>query len=168
MTTVKTWGYARKGLVPDLPGTIPKVCSKCHHWFAAGKWQRKCETCSEPRRRAERGAKGNHTKTPISRPKSPGHGVLETHADPLIQATLRNIAAGRQASCDLPLVERAVSRPIRRSKFVSHACSAPKEPQAEIELALLNRRHPYNGQRPQNSGYCVVLDCACKCHKGND
>lgn len=168
MRVVKTWGYARKGLVPDIPGTTPKACSKCGHWFAAGKWQRKCENCSEPRRRAEREAKGNHTRASISRPKLPGHEVLGKHLDPLVRATLRNIREGHQDRRDLEIAERAAAKPLREVKFISHACSSPKEPQAEVAACDRDRRHPYNGKRPQNSGYCVVLDCACKCHRRDD
>ena len=175
MKVAVAYGLARKGMVPDLPGTTPKLCSKCSRWFAAPKRHRVCLGCQPPWIKSQRSDQAKlqinsrgHTTTPEAQVGLVNAQVSggENHAsDPLIRATLRNIAAGRQALCDLPLVERAVSRPIRRSKFVSHACSAPKEPQAEIESALLNRRHPYNGQRPQYSGYCVVLDCACKCHR---
>jgi hypothetical protein len=48
--------------------------------------------------------------------------------------------------------------------FVSFACTHPSEPQAEILPADRARRHPYEGNRPQWSGYCVIGKCACECH----
>jgi hypothetical protein len=49
--------------------------------------------------------------------------------------------------------------------FVSAGCENPTTPQAEISPWNRSaRRHPYSGERPQWSGYCVTDDCACECH----
>lgn len=47
---------------------------------------------------------------------------------------------------------------------VSFACQYPAERQAEILPADQGGRHPYNGNRPQWSGYCTVDSCVCECH----
>lgn len=175
MRVVKAWGHARKGLVPDIPGTTPKACSKCGHWFAASKRYRVCAGCQPKWIKAQRPEQHKLPTNTQGHITTPGAQVglanvqvsrgKNLASDPLIRATVRNIKSGHQDPRDLLLVERAVSRPIKEVKFVSHACSSPKEPQAEVAACDRDRRHPYNGKRPQNSGYCVVLDCACKCHR---
>jgi hypothetical protein len=62
-------------------------------------------------------------------------------------------------------VELPEQQPLTEA-WISHACSRPTEPQAEIVAADQNRRHPYGGERPIHSGYCVVSTCACRCHQG--
>jgi len=48
--------------------------------------------------------------------------------------------------------------------YVSFGCENPTAQQAEIfPWNRSARRHPYSGQRPQWSGYCVTA-CACDCH----
>lgn len=166
-----SYGLERKGMVPDLPGTTPKLCNKCGRWFAAPKRHRVCFGC-QPKwlksRRSEASTQinsGAQAITPESKVRSREHANKAIH--PLVRATTRNIARGLQGRDDLSLAIRAANRKPRESavKFVSHACSSPKEPQAEIAPGDQGRRHPYNGRRPMYSGYCVVLDCACKCHK---
>jgi hypothetical protein len=49
-------------------------------------------------------------------------------------------------------------------RFISHACKYPAEPQAEIMRGHRGRRHPFEGSRPEWSGYCVPNRCNCKCH----
>lgn len=56
--TKRTHGYDRKSLVPVLPGTNVKACSKCDKWFAAGSRQRVCDGCL-PRSALSRRHTGN-------------------------------------------------------------------------------------------------------------
>jgi hypothetical protein len=50
--------------------------------------------------------------------------------------------------------------------WVSYACSHPTEQQsAGVQRS---RRHPYPGERPEASGWCVVPSrCTCRCHRGS-
>jgi len=48
--------------------------------------------------------------------------------------------------------------------WISFACQHPAEQQAAILPENQKRRHPYNGRRPEWSGYCTVDSCACSCH----
>jgi hypothetical protein len=55
-----------------------------------------------------------------------------------------------------------------RELRVSFGCENPRAQQAEITPRYQGRRHPYAGDRPQWSGYCVYMDCECSCHGGDD
>ena len=46
--------------------------------------------------------------------------------------------------------------------WVCQACHYPKQPQAEIVMTEDVLRHPYNGKRPEYSGWCVVKGCQCE------
>jgi hypothetical protein len=46
----------------------------------------------------------------------------------------------------------------------SLACREPTARQAEILPCDQGRRHPYEGNRPKWSGYCVT-PCSCWCHR---
>lgn len=48
--------------------------------------------------------------------------------------------------------------------FTSSACLHPAQQQATISPEQRGRRHPYDGDRPEFSGYCVSDKCACPCH----
>lgn len=51
-------------------------------------------------------------------------------------------------------------RPLR----ISFGCSYPTAGTAEILKRDQARRHPYEGNRPKWSGYCVDKQCECHCH----
>jgi hypothetical protein len=51
-----------------------------------------------------------------------------------------------------------------RGGYVSPGCQEPRMQQAEILLVDQWRRHPYDGPRPQWSGWCLPPGCACSCH----
>jgi hypothetical protein len=51
--------------------------------------------------------------------------------------------------------------------MVSHACEYPRDQQAPISPSYQGRRHPYEGDRPQWSGFCVADQCACDCHRND-
>lgn len=53
----KSYGYARKGQVPDTAGTL-KVCGKCEKWFAAMPRQRTCQGCLPNGKKALKAASG--------------------------------------------------------------------------------------------------------------
>lgn len=46
---------------------------------------------------------------------------------------------------------------------ISSGCAYPTETQAAC-ITTTARRHPYEGERPRNSGWCVDSNCACDCH----
>jgi hypothetical protein len=48
---------------------------------------------------------------------------------------------------------------------VSHACTHPVEPQSRLVLTAGYPRHPHDGNRPKESGYCPNPRCKCSCHK---
>jgi hypothetical protein len=52
----------------------------------------------------------------------------------------------------------------RRKPWISFGCQNPREQQAMISPNYRDRRHPYDGARPEWSGYCPVTSCACSCH----
>lgn len=49
--------------------------------------------------------------------------------------------------------------------WISFACQRPTELQAAVSPEWHDRRHPYNGRRPEHSGYCTNLNCTCNCHR---
>ena len=52
------------------------------------------------------------------------------------------------------------------SRWISHACQRPAEPQSVQVLALAAPRHPHPGPRPELSGYCTEHQaCGCACHR---
>jgi hypothetical protein len=51
-----------------------------------------------------------------------------------------------------------------KEPVISSGCSDPTTQQAELLPRDQWRRHPYSGQRPRWSGYCVLNGCACECH----
>jgi hypothetical protein len=53
--------------------------------------------------------------------------------------------------------------PGKEHRGLSLACREPAARQAEILLCDQGRRHPFNGSRPEWSGYCTV-PCGCSCH----
>lgn len=88
----RTHGYARKGLVPHLPSTNPKVCRACDKWFAARVREALCDGCVPGSVRTLRAARipiqapseGNHTRTPPRRGKRAGQrGVKVVFSDAL-------------------------------------------------------------------------------------
>ena len=52
--------------------------------------------------------------------------------------------------------------------WISHACQYPADQQAEILESHRGHRHPWDGRRPEWSGYCVIDTCNCTCHAGDD
>ena len=55
--TAKTYGYDRRGKVPALPRTMPKVCKTCDSWFASRPREAVCDGCVPPSVRTERALK---------------------------------------------------------------------------------------------------------------
>lgn len=53
---------------------------------------------------------------------------------------------------------------VEAEPFISMACREPAAQQAEL-VRDDYPRHPYLGQRPHWSGYCVIPSCACECHQ---
>jgi hypothetical protein len=51
-----------------------------------------------------------------------------------------------------------------RELIISFGCQYPRAQQAEITPRWQGRRHPVHGDRPQWSGYCVIVECECPCH----
>ncbi len=51
--------------------------------------------------------------------------------------------------------------------YISFGCQYPNQQQAPISSAHQERRHPYEGDRPEHSGYCVISKCACACHRND-
>jgi hypothetical protein len=71
---VKTHGYARRGRVPALPRTTPRVCGKCDKWFASRPRETVCDGCVPPKERTKRAL-----KTPV-RATTPGRRVGSLNA----------------------------------------------------------------------------------------
>jgi hypothetical protein len=55
-----------------------------------------------------------------------------------------------------------------RELRLGYGCQHPAERQAEPVERDKQRRHPYTGNRPEWSGYCVYKDCECSCHGGGN
>lgn len=59
-----TCGYARSRQVPPFAATSARVCSKCDLWFAAGKRESVCDSCSPAETRTQRALRSGYTRTP--------------------------------------------------------------------------------------------------------
>lgn len=73
---MKTYGLSRRGQVPDIPGTKPKLCPKCpegHDWFAAGYRERVCTSHRRPAEQAKRATLSEYVSVPkLSKRKASG------------------------------------------------------------------------------------------------
>jgi hypothetical protein len=75
---LKTHGYDRRGKVPALPRTTPKVCKTCEGWFAARPRETACDGCVPPSVRTKRAileaGQAHHTRTAPRVGKRAGQG----------------------------------------------------------------------------------------------
>jgi hypothetical protein len=85
-TAKKTYGFARKALVPDGTGT-PKVCSRCDKWFAAIPRQRTCDGCLSPGKKTLKAASRVIARDPLvsgqvrAGQRVVKHGFVEVFSD---------------------------------------------------------------------------------------
>jgi len=150
MKEMKSYGHSRKTRVPPIAGTTVKVCGKCNLWFAARPRFRVCDGCQR------------HAILAVRR--SPA--LIDS--EPTTNRQLPEKAENGQLSVNNPrsiggvLALEAAEWDYRHGK--SFGCSRPAEQQAEILSCDQGRRHPFEGARPEWSGYC--LGCSCRCHIG--
>lgn len=142
-TAVKTYGYTRRGLVPDITDTHPKLCPKSNDWFAAKPRARVCDGCLPKSVLAKRSDQDKH------------HVNESRHIITRRRKITRNIPRSelRKMALDAAHEDQLTGK--------SYGCSHPKDQQADHLPSA--RRHPFAGARPDESGWCDVA-CNCPCH----
>jgi len=160
---IVAYGYDRRAKVPAIAGTKVKLCPKCKQWFAARPRDRICDA----------------HKTPPPESAVPSNEASDLHRQS--ESLKSRVSAGRKVTVpdrvttpggSITRISKALTcEDIREISVlaalddsltgVSFGCSQPRAQQAGHLPSA--RRHPFAGDRPEESGYCGVA-CNCKCH----